>query len=106
PPPPPPPAVQVERAPAPYSTPGESFETIDPAVRSALVNILCMPQGGSLRPISGSGVIIDPRGVILTNAHVAQYVLLSESPQINLTCSIRTGSPASPRWKAVVLYIP
>jgi hypothetical protein len=65
-----------------------------------------MPQGGSLRPISGSGVIIDPQGVILTNAHVAQYVLLSQSSMINLTCSIRTGSPAAFRWKAQVLYIP
>jgi S1-C subfamily serine protease len=79
---------------------------MDAPARAALVNILCMPQSGSLRPISGSGVIIDPRGVILTNAHVAQYVLLSESPQINLVCNIRTSSPASPHWKAVVLYIP
>jgi S1-C subfamily serine protease len=65
-----------------------------------------MPKGGTLRPISGSGVIIDPRGVILTNAHVAQYVLISENPQINLTCSIRSRSPASPLWQADVLYIP
>jgi S1-C subfamily serine protease len=65
-----------------------------------------MPEGGTLRPISGSGVIIDPRGVILTNAHVAQYVLLSENPRVNLICTVRTGSPASPRWKAGVLYIP
>jgi hypothetical protein len=65
-----------------------------------------MPKDGTLRPISGSGVIIDPRGIILTNAHVAQYVLLSESPQINLECTIRNGSPATARWKASVLYIP
>lgn len=63
-------------------------------------------EGGSLNPISASGVIIDPRGVILTNAHVAQYVLLSEDPQINLSCTIRTGSPASPHWIATIFYIP
>ncbi len=101
-----PPPAQVERVESPYSTPPESLETIDAPTRNALVNILCMPNAGTLRPISGSGVIIDPRGVILTNAHVAQFILLSESPKINLTCSVRTGSPASPRWKAVVLYIP
>lgn len=96
----------VERVEAPYSTQPEKFETIEPATRSALVNILCMPRGGTLRPISGSGVIIDPRGVILTNAHVAQYVMLSQSPLINLSCTIRGGSPASNHWKAQILYIP
>lgn len=98
--------VQAEPAPPPYSFPPKSFETVDVAARSALVNILCMPESGTLRPISGSGVLIDPRGIILTNAHVAQYVLLSESQQINLSCTIRTGSPAVPRWKATVLYMP
>ena len=50
-------------------------------------------------------MIIDSRGVILTNAHVAQYVLLSESPRIDLSCTIRTGSPAVAKWTAEVLYI-
>lgn len=100
------PANEVARIQNPYTTPAESFDEINTDARAALVNILCQPQGGSLQPISGSGVIIDSRGVILTNAHVAQYVLLSESPQVDLTCSIRTGSPARAQWKAVVLYIP
>lgn len=74
--------------------------------RNAVVNIMCMPSGGSLDPISGTGVIIDPRGVILTNAHVAQYVLLSEDASVNLYCTIRTGSPARDRWIAEVIYLP
>jgi hypothetical protein len=37
---------------------------------------------------------------------VAQYVLLSESPQIDLSCTIRTGSPAQARFTAEVLYMP
>lgn len=98
---------EVERIQNPYPTPAESFSTVNASARNAVVNILCEPQGGSsLNPISGSGVIIDPRGVILTNAHVAQYVLLSESPQVNLQCFIRTGSPATSQWTATVLYIP
>ncbi len=97
---------QASRVEAPYSTPPEDFENVSVATRGALVNILCMPQGGTLRPISGSGVIIDPRGVILTNAHVAQYVLLSQSSKVDLNCEIRSGSPAAPMWKAEVLYIP
>lgn len=96
-------AVRIQN---PYSTPPLPFDQINVSTRLALVNILCMPHGGSMKPISGTGVIIDPRGVILTNAHVAQYVLLSEIAQINLACSIRTGSPAIPRWTAEVLYMP
>jgi S1-C subfamily serine protease len=71
-----------------------------------LVNIFCSAPSGILHPVSGSGVLIDPRGVILTNAHVAQYLLLAESQETNLSCSIRWGSPARPAWEAEVLYIP
>jgi hypothetical protein len=99
--------AEATRIANPYNVPAESFELVNSAARSALVNILCMSRsGGSLAPISGSGVIIDPRGIILTNAHVAQYVLLSESPNINLVCQIRTGAPASAKWTAEVIYIP
>ena len=90
----------------PYPFPAESFDDINVAARGALVNILCIPQGASLSPISGSGVIIDPRGVILTNAHVAQYVLLSQDEQLSLHCSVRTGSPATAHWTPSVLFMP
>lgn len=100
-------AFTARRTDKPYTTDQVPFSTINAQARAATVNILCQPRaGGSFRPISGSGVIIDPRGVILTNAHVAQYVLLSETPVIDLSCIIRTDSPATPRWTASVLYIP
>ncbi len=95
--------VRVEN---PYSTSPLSFDEINTVSRAALVNIFCVPQGGSLRPISGSGILVNPRGVILTNAHVAQYVLLSQDPRVNLSCFVRTGSPAAIHFKAHVLYIP
>ena len=101
------PEGQAVRIKGPYSFAPVPFESINAITRAALVNILCSPRGaGSLSPVSGSGVIIDQRGVILTNAHVAQYVLLAQSARTNLTCTIRTGSPATPRWSAEVLYIP
>lgn len=75
-------------------------------VRSAVVNILCSATNQTLKSLSGSGVIIDPSGIILTNAHVAQYFLLTDYPTENaITCSIRTGSPAYPRFKAELLYM-
>ena len=99
---------QARRIQNPYSYAPVPFESIDAITRPALVNILCRPRGvGPIAsPISGSGVIIDPRGVILTNAHVAQYVLLAQSSRVNLSCAIRTGAPAIPRWSAEILYLP
>ena len=85
-----------------------SFSAINEDVRTSLVNILCTTKSaGPLRPISGSGVFIDPRGVILTNAHVAQYFLLKDYPVKDFVeCAIRTGSPAVARYTARVLYLP
>lgn len=75
-------------------------------VRSAVVNILCSATNQTLKSLSGSGVIIDPSGIILTNAHIAQYFLLTDYPTTNaISCSIRTGSPAYPRFKAELLYL-
>lgn len=96
-------AQRVQNA---YPMPQLSPTSVNTLSRNAVVNIMCMPNGGSLHPISGTGVIIDPRGVILTNAHVAQYVLLSEDSSVNLYCTVRTGSPAQSRWIAEVMYLP
>ncbi|OHB24192.1 MAG: hypothetical protein A2542_01500 [Parcubacteria group bacterium RIFOXYD2_FULL_52_8] len=95
------------RPPATPATEPPAFETLNTAARAATVNILCTTNtNGPVRPISGSGVIIDPRGVILTNAHVAQYFLLKDyQGQNSLECVIRAGSPAVPAYRARLLYI-
>ncbi len=96
----------VTRIQNPYSASALSFDAVNSIGRAALVNILCIPHTGNLHAISGSGVVIDPRGVILTNAHVAQYVLLSEDPRLGLRCVVHSGSPAQAHWIPTVLYIP
>lgn len=98
--------LAVSRIEHPYPFPPQPFDVTNAETRLALVNILCGARSGSFRPTSGSGVIIDPRGVILTNAHVAQYVLLASDPKVDLSCIIRGGSPARPLWNVEVLYIP
>ncbi len=98
---------EIRRIENPYTSPALDFETVNVAARSALVNIYCASRTGSLvKPITGSGVIIDESGYVLTNAHVAQYVLLAQSGRLNLFCEVRTGGPAVSKWVPVVAYIP
>ncbi len=85
-----------------------NYEAVNANTRASLVNILCIARSGSgIGSISGSGIIVDSRGVILTNAHIGQFFLLKDYPTPNsVECTIRTGSPAEPRYKAELLYLP
>lgn len=91
---------------APVSAPAPSAAELDRAsraLRGALVNILCYaPAGSPLHSILGSGVFIDSKGIILTNAHVAQYFLLADR---GVSCTVRTGSPAVDTYKASLIYL-
>lgn len=82
-----------------------SPEVLNTHARGVLVNIICTTKENLFKPVSGSGVIIDSRGIILTNAHVAQYVLLQDVG-VTIECSVRTGSPARPIGTPRVLFIP
>ena len=77
-------------------------------IREAVINIFCLSGSGSFSyPGSASGVIIDERGIILTNAHIAQYFLLKDYPSPgNIECTIRTGSPAKPEYRGELLFMP
>src|SRR6185369_16312609 len=44
------------------------FEKINEFTRQSIVNIIC--RNTKNEEISGSGVLVDPRGIILTNAHL------------------------------------
>lgn len=122
-------ASSTEKAPAPSvasTTPAAAPEEAAPASETdtaaaasarltavggqllkSAVNIICIPKPGTgLRGISGSGVIIDSRGLILTAAHVAQYFLLRDYPKAgSVTCTVRTGSPAADAYTADPVYI-
>lgn len=84
------------------------FASINAKTRTSIVNILCLSKNNSIiRSTTGTGIFIDDRGVILTNAHLGQYFLLKDYPAPNFVeCTIRTGSPAISHFKAKLLYLP
>lgn len=96
-------APPIAPAPQRASPPSGSFNDAAGTLRNALVNILCYaPATLNIHSISGSGVIISPRGYILTNAHVAQYFLLTDR---GVSCTVRTGSPAQDAYTADLAFI-
>lgn len=81
---------------------------LDTAVMNALVNVYCQYKTDKyIRTTTGSGFFINPKGVILTNAHVAQFLLLknSKGSVADVRCVIRTGNPAKTTYEAELLYI-
>tara|TARA_B100000508_G_scaffold39647_1_gene31082 strand:- start:2167 stop:3258 length:1092 start_codon:yes stop_codon:yes gene_type:complete len=74
----------------------------------AIVNIFCTFRTDEyIRTTTGTGFFIDPDGVIMTNAHVAQFLLFEETDELGETeCVVRSGNPAAPKYYAELLYIP
>jgi len=94
--------------PATVITATTSVTTQTNDIGNALVNIFCTLKTSKYnRAATGSGVFISERGVILTNAHVAQFLLLDNiDSSIKTSCVVRTGSPAKTEYTAKLLYIP
>jgi|CXWL01.1.fsa_nt_gi S1-C subfamily serine protease len=86
----------------------EPETSIPKALADATVNLYCrFKVGKTYVSTSGSGVFISSLGVILTNAHVAQYFLVPvEKSLVKGSCTVRTGSRAKDRYTASVLYFP
>jgi hypothetical protein len=93
------PSVPTAPAATPTATPVNTFS-------GSVVNILCLTKDHSRPPVSGSGTIVTKSGVILTAAHVAQMFLIADYPTPgNVSCTVRTGSPARDAYTAKLIYI-
>jgi len=95
---------EVIRLEGAYTTTPYTFDEVNEMARSSMVNIICTTPYTTFQPVSGSGVMLE-NGVILTNAHVGQYVLLQDASDIPLDCSVRSGSPARPVGTPRAVYI-
>jgi len=73
----------------------------------AIVNIICVQETTEYkRRVSGTGFFISSRGVILTNAHVGQFLLLAGVEDFGETsCSATTGIAGAPTYSVKLLYI-
>lgn len=82
--------------------------TTPAAAIDAIVNIYCtFTTDTHIRTTTGTGFFVSNQGVIMTNAHVAQFLLLEHSGALGeADCTIRAGSPAAPRYTAELLYLP
>ncbi len=80
--------------------------TADPI--NALVNIFCtFTTPEYIRTTTGTGFFVNTDGVIMTNAHVAQFLLLEQTTEFGTTnCNVRTGNPAAAKYTAELLYLP
>ena len=77
-------------------------------VADALLSIYCEYRTDEyLRVTTGTGFFVHEKGIVLTNAHVAQFLLLAEANERiqDAECVLRSGDPAKPRYRAELLYI-
>lgn len=73
------------------------------SIENVIVNILCIKQvGNKINLTTGSGVIVSEKGIVLTNAHVAQHFLLKDA---GYNCTLRRENIPTYGFNASPLYI-
>jgi len=75
-------------------------------ISDVLVNIICTQKTGAMTKAStGSGVLISPSGIVITNAHVAQFFLLEDSGNSSINCAVYRENIPTFGYKADLIYL-
>lgn len=82
----------------------QAADTTAPStIENAVMSIACvMRNGNAIHLTNGSAVLISPKGVVLTNAHVAQMFLLDER---GYDCTLHRENIPTYGFRAEPLYI-
>lgn len=89
------------------ATSSQTTVTSEIDLAEAIVNIYCVQKTDTYRrTVSGTGFFISERGVVLTNAHVGQFLLLEKAVDMGETnCYIKTGEKAEAAYEIDILYL-
>jgi hypothetical protein len=76
------------------------------SINNVVLNTVCTRKNGNkISVTTGSGVIISPNGVVLTNAHVAQFFVIQDYDKNIVDCALYRENIPTFGYKAKVLYI-
>ncbi len=91
--------------PNPIQTALYTFKPKSKNPEDAVFNIFCSQKLGKLRKtITGSSVLINSDGTLLTNAHVAQFPLVAETDN-SVVCIARSGLKAEKTYGVKAVFI-
>lgn len=77
-------------------------------IDDVIVNIVCVNRSsGLINMTTGSGVVVSPSGIVLTNSHVANTFLFDDKDSLNYkNCTIRRENIPTYGFNAEIVYLP
>lgn len=99
-------STQTQPQPTKPTETEEPEPTTNVTIKDLVVNIVCVQTvGNTINVSTGSGVLVSPKGIVLTNAHVAQFFILEAYNPNLITCSMYKENIPTYGYRGKLLYI-